>query len=288
MGKVAWIMLPLLWGCVFDRSGLDPTLSSAPDDRAPGDQPAAMLDLGTRLEAGSPLGDTTLDGARAPDAPAADVLPPPDTVFMPDSSPCILDEFTGPTGWKVTPQRGDWVWKSPSTIRQQKIDAFGAHALVQGSEPMVSGFSAQTTCTVTDVYDNGAGQGAGLSLLVKKVSSSHPYRQVMCLTWVYGGSSTTANLALAYYQGQSYTAYSFSGAKKSLSSCPKGVPVTYTMSVKQQGAAWMATCAIAFGSVTESVTANVSSIVDATPLGVALFSTGVTADFDRVEVCPAP
>lgn len=213
-----------------------------------------------------------------------DLLPPPDLVPDPDSSPCIFDDFNGPLSTsKVTILRGDWIWSSPSSLRQQQVNYFGGQAQVQGSTTMVSSFTAETTCTVDKVYNNGMGQGGGLSLLVRKVASNEPYRQVMCLTWMWAGTST-AKLAVAYFGGSSKSAYSL--ASKTLSSSPLGIPVTYTMTVNQQGNAWTGTCTISAGTKSESVTAEITSIVDATPLGVALFTTGVTADFDNVQVCP--
>ena len=60
------------------------------------------------------------------------------------------------------------------------------------------------------------------------------------------------------------------------------------MNVEQKNGKWNATCTLAVESQTETVSADVSSVVDAPPEGVALFSTGVTANFDHVEVCPGP
>lgn len=243
------------------------------------------------LDRGQPVGpeagrDLTAGDAVAHDARAATDLVPPDLVVVPDASPCIHDDFnTSLAASKVTIQRGDWVWKAPGSLRQQKLDYFGGQALVQGSETMVGSFAAESTVTVDQVYDNGKGQGGGLSLVVRQVSSNEPHRQVMCLTWIWANTGVN-KLALASFPGTSKSASSL--ASQSLGFSVVGVPASYALKVEQQGSSWTATCTLTAGANTESVTADVTSIVDAQPLGVALFTTGVTADFDWVEVCPGP
>ena len=136
----AWLVFPLLLhGCSFDRSGLSPT--QVDQDRV------TVFDAGPDQPG--------LADAVPRDAPPVGVTPdtqPPDSLTIPDSSPCIYDDFTGPlSSWKVTLQRGDWVWTSPGSARQQKLNYFGAQALVQGSEPMVSALSQPTLPTSSTV-----------------------------------------------------------------------------------------------------------------------------------------
>ena len=275
--RLIWL-LPLLCSCSFDATGLGGTRKARDGSTTAAD--------GRRDSVPVSDADSAADGQVTGDAELAqDALP--EDAPVPDSSLCIFDDFDSPIAdWQVTLLRGsDWIWKPPSTARQDKVYYFGAQALVNGSGALVSSFTAETICTVDKVYNNGYGQGAGLSLLIRKVDNNEPYKQVMCLTWMWANTQT-AKLTLARFSGTSKSAPTIES--KLLGWYPLNDPVTYTMTVTQQGAVWTATCTMTSGANTETVTTDISSYVDTTPLGVALFTAGASADFDQIKVCSGP
>ncbi len=206
----------------------------------------------------------------------------------PDSSPCIFDDFNGPmSSWKVSHKRGSWSWHAPTSARQEMESFIGGHAMVQGSLPMVHGFVAKSIATVHSVFDNGQQQGAGLSLVISEgTDDDKPYRQVLCISWMEV-DSTAEYVAVSYFTGGSQQADSF--AADLLDFTIKGNPTTYTLEVTQDNNVWTATCTVASESgKSGKATADISSFVDSDPLGVALVTTGVFADFEYVQVCPVP
>ena len=249
-------------------------------------KPAQATDAGRPgTEAGDPSGtDAAMADAARLDAPRS-----PDTQMNPDASACVFDEFTSSIG-SISPGRGNWVWDGTTMARHSTSDVLGAHALIQGSTPHSANFDARTVVAVQEVYPDEYWHGAGLTLLVRAGGTNRPFRQVMCITWVKAHEDS-AELGLASFDGKSKWADNMPGARVAFPVPTKGEQAEHRLSVRSNGGTWSATCSVTVGTTTKTtrtVTADISSVVDAEPLGVVLLSTWVAADFDWVTVCPVP